>query len=285
MDTAVVVDALLRRTPRPYPWSEAENLPWHEPAFSERMLAEHLSQSHDAASRRVAAIERHVAWIDRFVLGGRPGRVLDLGCGPGLYTTRLARLGHQCRGVDISPAAIAYARAQAASEALAADYVLGDARSVGLGEGYDLAMFIFGELNSLRPADALTVLQRAAAALAPGGALLIEPHHFAGVHHGGIERSAWRVSAGGLFAPGPHLTLEENWWDESHRARTFRYYVLDLESAGLTSYVHSRQAYFDEEYRALLRTVGLGAILALPALSDDPSDIHPDLCVYLGRKA
>jgi predicted TPR repeat methyltransferase len=44
------------------------------------------------------------------VLQSEPQRILDLGCGPGLYTQRLASLGHTCVGIDISPASIAYAR-------------------------------------------------------------------------------------------------------------------------------------------------------------------------------
>src|SRR6266542_3437561 len=100
-----LADLALRQCP-PEPWREGDNIPWHEPAFSARMLAEHLSQAHDAASRRAATIDRQVAWIHEAVLRGRPTRILDLGCGPGLYTGRLARLGHTCVGIDYSPAAI-----------------------------------------------------------------------------------------------------------------------------------------------------------------------------------
>ena len=88
------------RQPVGEPWVEGEKIPWHDPDFSERMLAEHLSQSHDAASRRFDRIDRHVAWIHRELLEGVPTRVLDLGCGPGLYTSRLARLEHECVGID-----------------------------------------------------------------------------------------------------------------------------------------------------------------------------------------
>ena len=43
---------IIQRIPNPRPWSEGEKIPWNEPGFSRRMLREHLSQEHDAASRR-----------------------------------------------------------------------------------------------------------------------------------------------------------------------------------------------------------------------------------------
>src|SRR5512139_3579983 len=99
---------LIRRQPVPVPWSEGEKIPWNDPDFSRRMLLEHLSQEHDAASRRFETIDRHVHWIHHAVLSGQPTRILDLGCGPGLYSSRLARLGHECVGIDFSPASIAH---------------------------------------------------------------------------------------------------------------------------------------------------------------------------------
>ncbi len=104
---------LIRRPRTPEPWAEGEKIPWSDPGFSQRMLNEHLSQAHDAASRRFEIIDQQVEWIHHQVLKGKPGRVLDLGCGPGLYTSRLAKLGHACTGIDFSPASIAYARQQA----------------------------------------------------------------------------------------------------------------------------------------------------------------------------
>ena len=91
---------IVNRRPIPQPWAEGEKIPWNEPDFSQRMLREHLSQQHDLASRRFAVIDQHVAWIYRSALQEKPSRVLDLGCGPGLYASRLARLGHTCTGID-----------------------------------------------------------------------------------------------------------------------------------------------------------------------------------------
>ncbi len=60
---------LVNRPIPPAPWSEGEKIPWNEPAFSARMLREHLSQEHDAASRRAAIIDRQVDWIFNTPLG------------------------------------------------------------------------------------------------------------------------------------------------------------------------------------------------------------------------
>ena len=45
------ISGLIERAAVPVPWGEGDNIPWSEAGFSERMLAEHLSQAHDLASR------------------------------------------------------------------------------------------------------------------------------------------------------------------------------------------------------------------------------------------
>ena len=185
---------LIHRTPRPVPWTEGEKIPWNEPGFSARMLREHLSQDHDAASRRFAVIDRHVDWIHKVVLGGRTTSVLDLGCGPGLYASRLARLGHHCTGIDFSPASVAYAREQAAAQGLDCHYTEGDIRKADFGSGYGLAMLIFGEFNVFHPDDTRRILRKAHAALEAGGTVLLEPHTFAAVRGIGEESPSWYSS-------------------------------------------------------------------------------------------
>ena len=43
-------------------------------------------------------------------------RVLDLGCGPGLYVHRLSAMGCECVGMDFSPASIRHASESAAAD-------------------------------------------------------------------------------------------------------------------------------------------------------------------------
>jgi SAM-dependent methyltransferase len=266
------------------PWSEGDNIPWHEPGFSERMLREHLTQAHDAASRRFGTIDRHVAWIHHHLLADRPTRILDLGCGPGLYASRLARLGHQCVGIDYSPASIAYAVEQAETGDLSCTYVLQDIRAAEYGTGFGLVMLIYGELNVFRPADARRILAKAQQALAEGGLLLLEPHTYAAVQRMGEEGPAWYSSPGGLFSPQPHLCLQESFWDAGSRTATIRYFVIDAANGQVTPYAQSLQAYTDHEYRTLFAENGFEAVEFYPSLTGDEAEAGGDLFALVGRK-
>ena len=255
---------IVNRTPTPAPWAEGDKIPWDEPGFSARMLREHLSQDHDAASRRAETIDAHVAWIHGELLGARPTRVLDLGCGPGLYSHRLARLGHACVGLDFSPASIAYAQEHAAG--LPCTFRHEDIRTADYGAGFGLVMQIFGEINVFTPADLGRLLDKAAAALAPGGLLLLEPHTFEAVARLGRAASTWYTAREGLFSPDPHLCLQENSWDLQTRTASARYYVLDAATGQVARHAQTMQAYDDAAYRAMLSDHGFGEIRFLPSL-------------------
>jgi SAM-dependent methyltransferase len=275
---------LVSRTRAPAPWSEGDNIPWHEPGFSRRMLQEHLSQAHDAASRRLEIIDRHVGWIHHEVLAERPAKILDLGCGPGLYSSRLARLGHTCAGIDYSPASIEYARAEAARQDLACTYRLHDIRTAEYGSGYGLAMLIYGEFNVFRPADARRILAQAYGALAGGGLLLLEAHTFSAVQNLGEDPSVWYSAESGLFAAEPHLCLQESYWDAAHNTATIRYYVVDAASATVTRYAQSMQAYTEQDYSSLLASSGFEGTRFFPSLTGQASSPPADFWVIVAQK-
>jgi SAM-dependent methyltransferase len=273
MNTNKSLTSLIGRG-EPEPWAEGDNIPWNESGFSERMLAEHLSQEHDLASRRASIIDAQVGWIHRELLGGRPSRVLDLGCGPGLYASRLAALGHGCLGIDFSPASIRYAKEQAAalgaSAPVAPRYELADLRLADYGGPQDLAMQIFGELNVFRPSDAALILRKAAAALAPGGSILLEVHEFATIERIGRSGRSWEASAGGLFSPRPHLLLIDRSWNAERAAATIRYDLVDAETGAVTGFAQSMQAWTEEGYRGLLAEAGFREIRFSPGFGEAP---------------
>src|SRR5262249_48987743 len=138
------------------------------------MLAAHLDPERDAASRRPEQIDREVAWLVA-LLGLAPGQtIVDLGCGPGLYCSRLARRGLTVTGVDISPVSLAYARRQAEADRLTIDYQQLDYRAFDEPAAFDAALMICFDLGVLPDVDRDGLLDRVQRALRPGGAFVFD---------------------------------------------------------------------------------------------------------------
>jgi SAM-dependent methyltransferase len=275
---------IVRRQPVPEPWSEGEKIPWNEPGFSQRMLLEHLSQEHDAASRRFPTIDRHVEWIHQTILAGQPARILDLGCGPGLYASRLARLGHECVGIDFSPASIAYAREFSLVDNLRCTYLEQDIRAADYGEGYGLVMLIYGEFNVFRRSDARATLERAQQALAQGGHLLLEVHTLGCVRAIGQQPATWYSADKGLFSDYPHLYLTESFWDAQQNVATQRYLIVDAATGRATRYAASTQGYTEQEYQSLLEECGFRDVVFRPSLHGDPDESQQGLVAIVCQK-
>jgi ubiquinone/menaquinone biosynthesis C-methylase UbiE len=73
--------------------------------------------------------DMRAAWKDllRMWLPTTPSTVADLACGTGTLSVLAAELGHQVRGVDLSPEMVALARAKAAPFGAAVEMSTGDA--------------------------------------------------------------------------------------------------------------------------------------------------------------
>lgn len=237
--------------------ADEHKIPWDEPAFSQRMLENHLSQDHDWASRRLTVIEQQVAWIARQLPAG--ARILDLGCGPGFYTRLLAERGFNCTGVDFSPASIAWACQQAQTAGLSIDYIQQDIRTYTAEAPFDFIMMTFGELNVFSAADARSLISRCARWLAPGGRMLVEVHTYDEVKRQGMTQASWQRCPQGLFLAAPHLLLTENDWDEQTRTCSTQFWAIE-ESGRTTRFGSQTQAWHDDEYFGLLAGAGLTVV-------------------------
>jgi len=277
---------IYRRSQPAVPWRDGANLPWDDPLFSERMLREHLDQSHGAASRQQPELLRQVDWLWAH-LGLRPEcQILDITCGPGLYAVELARRGAQVTGIDFSPASIRYARALAAEQGVddRCSFIQADVRtalSEQAGRAYDAALFLYGQLAVFTRAEAAQLLRSAAAALRASGRLAIELLDFER-----IDKSSstwWFTDATGLWGDTPFLNLGERTWDDEQRASIDRFYVVELQSGELQEIGLSDNGYEAEEMVALLQSSGFERARAYPAW--DGLEIYDaeEWMVYIGE--
>jgi SAM-dependent methyltransferase len=240
-------------------WQGAYKIPWDDPDFSRRMLAEHLTQEHDLASRRTVRIDRQVAWIHDQLLNAEPARILDLGCGPGLYSHRLADRGNQCRGIDFGPASIEYAQQQRPNDARC-EFMLGDIRQVAFGGPYDLAMFLYGELNVFSPDEVLAIVRKARASLATGGYLVAEVQTPETVRGLGNGQPTEEQAESGLFSDRPYRCRTERRWLSEQQVSIQTFTVTDAASGQASVYRSTTKAWPDDELSQLMREAGFSSL-------------------------
>lgn len=186
---------------KPAPYEKTKHRFWDDPHISEGMLAAHLDPETDAASRKPQAIMNAVEWISSLLPPGAD--LLDLGCGPGLYTSQFSRRGFRVTGLDLSPRSLAYAREQdSAGSYLEMDYL-----TLNVEAAYDAITLIYCDYGALVSKDRQALLRRVHRALKPGGRFLLDvftPRKYDGF----IEDRSWRLQeSGGFWSPAPHFLL------------------------------------------------------------------------------
>lgn len=202
------INSILQLQEKPAPFTPGEPLFWDDTHISGQMLKAHLDPSNDLASRRPETIQRSVDWLIE-TLGLQTGAsIVDLGCGPGLYATRLAEKGLRVTGVDYSRRSIDYAAQYARQNSLDIHYWYQDYLTLDDEGQYDAALLIYGDFCPLSPAQRSRLLGSVRRALKPGGHFVLDvttPTHRQ--RHG--SRNAWYAVDKGFWKPGPHLVLEE----------------------------------------------------------------------------
>ncbi len=208
--------------PWPIPFDPAYELDWGQPEYARRLLREHLDQSHDGASRRSTVIARHIRRLRRLI-PAPPSRILDAGCGPGLYAVALARLGHHVTGVDVSAPALRHARGlvREAKPSGTARFVRADLRDVELVPGsFDAALLVYYVLEAFPRVIQPLVLSHLATALAPDGLLIAEMRLRPQQPPGRLEW--WDPVPNSLLSDRRHLLLGDSVYDQARHTYVLR---------------------------------------------------------------
>jgi SAM-dependent methyltransferase len=239
---------------RPEPFTPGEPLFWDDPHISKGMLASHLNPNTAGASRRPETIDRTVAWLVE-TLGLREGdAVVDLGCGPGLYASRLAERGLRVTGVDYSRRSIAYATQYAGEHGLDIAYRYQDYLTLDDEGQYDAALLIYGDYCPLAPAQRSQLLANVRRALRAGGRFALDVTTRVCRKRHGLQ-CGWYAVDTGFWKQGPHLVLEQG-FDYPEQAIYLDQYVVVEADGTLSVYRNWFQDYTRETITAELEVGG-----------------------------
>lgn len=191
--------------------------------------------------------------------GGPP--LLELGCGSGLLTERLAAAGARVIGVDVSRAMLARARRRCAPHAGRVRLLRRDLRALRLPPVHALALACHDVVNHLPSRPALRrALGRVRRALAPGGGLV-----FDALTDSAFERH-WAENAHRLEGPDGDLWLDCD-WDPVRRRGSARLVAYVKDGRGRYTRLettHHQYAWRDAELIAALRAAGFAELWRRP---------------------
>ncbi len=256
----------LNERPKPFSVYSVDEL-WTDPHISHRMLEFHLDAEGDMASRQSTSIDGIVEWMNlRFDLAGKA--VCDLGCGPGLYSMRMARRGARVTGLDFSLRSIDHARDAAQQERLEINFIRADYLKDDLPPDQDLVLLIYGDLCALSLERRRLLYGKVKAALKFGGCFVFDvfsSHQFEQRQ----EASSYGLRLmDGFWASGDYFGFLTTFLYDDLKLALDRYLIVEPER---TREIFNWLQYFDpESITEELTANGFEVVQVVDALTGKP---------------
>jgi SAM-dependent methyltransferase len=218
----------INQRPLPFEFYTASEL-WTDEHTSKHMLALHLNGDIDLASRKTAFIDRSVDWIvSRFRVSNET-RIADFGCGPGLYTSRLAQKGAQVTGIDFSARSIRHAREDAERSGLSINYVNQNYLEFETGDRFDLVLIIYCDFCALSPRQRKQMLTKFYKSLKPGGHVLLDVCSLA-AFEGREERAGYELNLlDGFWSPNRYYGFLTSFKYEEEKVTLDKYTIVEAD--------------------------------------------------------
>ncbi|HLO61297.1 MAG TPA: class I SAM-dependent methyltransferase [Bacteroidales bacterium] len=199
------IELIRKLSNKPQLYEKGTAVMWTDPYISKQLLEMHLNPDNDAASRNHGKIENTVNWM--LERTGKPGlKVLDMGCGPGLYTELFAQRGHSVTGVDFSENSIQYAIEQAKEKKLNIKYFHMNYLDLDFDNQFDLIILIYLDFCVLLPDERDKVLRNIYRALKKGGFFICDVVNEKNIDKKTISPS-WEIQESGFWKNSPYIAL------------------------------------------------------------------------------
>jgi 2-polyprenyl-3-methyl-5-hydroxy-6-metoxy-1,4-benzoquinol methylase len=247
---------------------------WRDDYISRKLLDVHLDPKIDLASRRPEFIESSADWIAQTAPPAQYPRLLDIGCGPGLYAERFAARGYSVTGVDFSENSIAYARVETKKRGSGIDYVCEDYLNMSVSGEFDIAVMIYCDYGALSAQNRALIMKRAFDRLRPGGMFLLDVCSLR-QYDAFAEGRTWQAQEGGFWSAKKCYCLQNDLKYPEHTTLNQTLIVTRDRTRLCNVWTHcfSKDELAAEAEGAGFHTIGVYADVAGGAYSDDAMTI------------
>lgn len=223
------ITEIISKTQKPVLYEKGTAFMWTDEHISKQLLDVHLNTNIDLGSRKGSTIEKTVNWIlDTQKEKGKLD-ILDLGCGPGLYTEIFAEKGHNVKGIDISKNSIDYAINSTKEKNLKIDYLAGNYLEVDLGvEQFDLVVMIYTDFGVLTPIEREKLLKKIYSVLKKGGTFIFDVLKDQNIDKKTSPKT-WEISKTGFWKETLYLSLSESFLYENEKVILFQHNIIDSD--------------------------------------------------------
>jgi SAM-dependent methyltransferase len=226
---------------------------WEDPYISKQLLKFHLDSDCGLASRSPEVIDKTVKWmVDNYLK--KTDKILDIGCGPGLYTTRLARLAFNVTGLDFSKNSIEYARTEAEKENFKIDYIHGSYLDMDFKNEFDVITIIFCDFGALTNSERDVLLQNVYRALKPGGKFIFDIYTESPTDQEKNHRT-WDYNENAFWAEEKHIALSQNFYYPEEKVGLSQHIVL-TEDDNIKDYRFFNHNYDEKTISTVLKNNG-----------------------------
>ena len=193
---------------KPQVYEASSSAFWDDENISGYMLEAHLDPDAEGATRKHEFIQRSADWIAERCGGGAGKKLLDLGCGPGLYAELFDDRGFQVTGLDFSRRSVQYAREHAAGTKRDIRYEYKNYLDMDEENAFDVVTLIYCDFGVLPPKDRRILLGKIKKALKQGGILILDGFTRALPFE---ELETVQYQDEGFWSAGPHVVIQRNY--------------------------------------------------------------------------
>jgi SAM-dependent methyltransferase len=230
---------------------------WTDEHIAKTLLEAHLDESYDAASRKSENREIILNWINKKI---KPAsKILDLGCGPGLYVYELGKMGHYVLGIDFNKASYDYAKENKTIEKHI-EYKYSDYVKDTLTGEFNLAIMIFCDFGALIPSEQTVLLKKIEDVIVNDGIFIFDVFGLS-VMESIQENRSWTISQGEDFwSNEPYILNKEIKKYEIENTIGTRYYLTNQNSGRIKEFILWDQYYNELSITKLLNDNGFDVI-------------------------